>query len=663
MPSLNEQDAEQNRRYLEALSLGFPSARAAEAEIINLRAILNLPKGTEHFISDIHGEHEAFRHILNNASGVIREKIDLLFSSSLSERERADLATLIYYPRLKLRSLAAKGLVTDAFIRSTLLRLTEICRLVASKYTRSKVRKALPAEYAYIFEELFYESESETRRVYHENILSSVIAVGAAESMIEALASCIKRLIVDRLHVVGDIYDRGARPDIVLDDLLSHHRVDVQWGNHDALWLGAAFGSRACIAAALNNAFSYGNLDTLEIGYGISLRPLAVFASETYRKSDVTAFLPKGEDPSPYAADAPMLLAAMHKAIAVIAFKTEGEIIRRNPWFSMDDRLLLEQIDFEKKTVKIAGRDRPLRDCDFPTVDPSDPYRLSPSEVEVLEQLERAFSSSEKLRAHAAFLLDKGGIYLCCNGNLLFHGCVPMEEDGTLMRFPVDGALLSGKALFDAMERTVRLGCHAPEDSPERQKARDLLWFLWCGRHSPLYGREKMTTFERTLVDDPDPSLTEEKRNRYYTLYENEADCLRILAEFGLKGDRAHIVNGHIPVCLKKGESPVKAGGRLIVIDGGFCRAYQGKTGSAGYTLVYNSWGLRIIAHKPFSGVENAVENNEDIDSTADLFDESDHRILVSETDDGAGIRRRIEGLTMLLAAYRSGLLKRKERN
>ena len=662
MPARKTTEQENDRRILDALSLSFPSARAAEAEIINLRAILELPKGTEHFISDIHGEHEAFRHILNNASGVIREKIDFLFSSSLSEEERADLATLIYYPDRKLRSLAARGLVTDAFLRDTLLRMTKICRLVASKYTRSKVRKALPAEYAYIFEELLYESESETRLHYHEGILASVIAVGAAESMIGALASCIKRLTVDRLHIVGDVYDRGARPDVVLDDLMARPRTDVQWGNHDALWMGAAFGSRACIAAALNNAFSYGNLDTLEIGYGISLRPLAVFASETYRSCDVSAFLPKGDGASPYAADSPLLLAAMHKAIAVIAFKTEAEVIRRNPWLRMEDRILLEQIDFEKKTVRIAGRDRPLRDCDFPTVDPADPCRLSPAEEEVTERLVRAFRSSEKLRAHAAFLLERGGIYLCCNGNLLFHGCVPMEEDGSLMRFPVDGEMLAGKALFDALERKIRRGCFAPEDSPERREACDLFWFFWCGRHSPLFGRDKMATFERTLADDPsDPSLGEEKRNRYYTLYHNEADCLRILAEFGLTGKNAHIVNGHVPVCRKKGESPVKANGRLIVIDGGFCRAYQDKTGSAGYTLVYNSRGLRIIAHKPFSGIENAVEKDEDIDSTSELFDETDRRILVAETDEGAGIRRRIEELTMLLDAYRSGALKEKK--
>ncbi len=649
----------ENRLYLEALARQYPTVRTAAAEIINLRAILDLPKGTEHFLSDIHGEYEAFRHILNNASGAIREKVDMLFSNTLTSGERAELSTLIYYPAAKLK--AARESLNDPaeWYRLSLLRLLAVCRLVSSKYTRSKIRKSLPAEYAYILEELLATQDAgdQNRAAYYENILASVIDLGQAERFITALATTIKRLIVDRLHIVGDIFDRGARPDIVLDDLMAHHGVDIQWGNHDILWMGAASGSRTCIANALNNAFSYGNLDTIEVGYGISLRPLALFAAEVYGHKDVSCFMPKGVgDASPYAANSPRLVAGMHKAIAVILFKLEGCVIRRHPEFHMENRLLLDKIDYETGTVCIDGKHYPLRDRDFPTIDPADPYRLTPEEEQVMEQLKTAFRRSEKLQRHVDFLFSKGGLYKCCNQNLLFHGCIPMNEDGSLMDFEVDGQRLHGKALLDALERITRRGYYAPWNSAEQLRGKDYMWFLWCGRHSPLFGRSRICTFERLLLDAPE--TYEEPRNPYYNLYHDEEACLRILHEFGLHSPHSHIINGHIPVRRTKGESPIKAGGRLVVIDGGFCRAYQEKTGTAGYTLVYNSYGMRIIAHEPFGGVADAVAGNKDILSTAVVFDVMEQRIRVAATDDGDRIREQIGGLTMLLAAYQSGFLK-----
>ena len=649
----------ENRLYLEALALQYPTVRTAAAEIINLRAILDLPKGTEHFLSDIQGEYEAFRHILNNASGAVREKVDMLFGNTLSSQERAELSTLIYYPEAKLK--AARERIPDLteWYRLTLLRLLAVCRLVSSKYTRSKVRKALPKEYAYILEELLTGQETGgNRSAYYENILTSVIDLGQAERFIVALSATIKRLIVDRLHIVGDIFDRGARPDIVLDDLMAHHGVDIQWGNHDILWMGAASGSRTCIANALNNAFSYGNLDTIEVGYGISLRPLALFAAEVYGHGhDVSCFLPKGPGAdSPYAANSPRLVARMHKAIAVILFKLEGHIIRLNPSFHMEDRLLLDKIDYEAGTVTIDGKTYLLHDHDFPTIDPDDPYRLTPEEEQVMEQLKTAFRRSEKLQRHVDFLFSHGGLYKCCNQNLLFHGCIPMNEDGSLMDLEVEGKPLHGKALLDALERLTRRGYYAPWDSEEQRIGKNYMWFLWGGRHSPLFGRSRMCTFERLLLDAPETH--EEPRNPYYNLYHDEQACLRILREFGLSSPHSHIINGHIPVRRIKGESPIKAGGRLVVIDGGFCRAYQDRTGTAGYTLVYNSYGMRIIAHEPFVGVARAVEGNRDILSTTVVFDVMEKRIRVAETDDGARIGERINGLTMLLYAYQSGFLK-----
>lgn len=649
----------ENRLYLEALSKQYPTMSTAAAEIINLRANLDLPKGTEHFISDIHGEYEAFRHILNNASGSIREKLDILYDERLSPNELSELATLVYYPKPKLREAKDKYPDPSEYYRQVLKKLLPVCRLVASKYTRSKVRAALPPDYAYILEELMVDPHTAdgNRLAYHENILSSIIDLGQAENFIIDLTATIKTLIVDRLHIVGDIFDRGSRPDIVMDDLIAYHGVDIQWGNHDILWMGAATGSRTCIANALNNAFSYGNLDTIEVGYGINLRPLALFAAEVYKDKNIDCFMPKSDgDTAVYVTNSPQLVAKMHKAIAVMLFKLEGQIIRRNPNFKMDDRLILDKIDYAKGTVEIDGAVYTLKDCDFPTIDPCDPYRLTPEEEQVMEQLKDAFRHSEKLQRHVDFLFTNGGLYKCCNNNLLFHGCIPMNEDGSLMDLEIEGKQLHGKALLDAIERIIRRGYFAPWNSAEEKQGKDLMWFLWCGRHSPLFGRSHIRTFERQLISDP--AAHDEQRNHYYDLYRDESACLRILDEFGLHNPHSHIINGHIPVRRIKGESPIKANGRLIVIDGGFCRAYQDRTGTAGYTLVYNSYGMRIIAHEPFEGAQNAIAGNKDILSTTSVFDVAEKRIRVSETDDGEAIRKRIDGLTMLLSAYQSGFLK-----
>ncbi len=657
MKNLTEQEFNNNYLYLNALSKQYPSVRTVAAEIINLQAILNLPKGTEHFISDIHGEYQAFRHILNNASGTIKEKIDILFKDSMTDDERAELATLIYYPKLKLKEISGKCTDMLDFYHSTLTKLLSIVRLVSSKYTRSKVRKALIPEYAYILEELITDSQAfdTNRSQYHESILSTIIELGQAEDMIVVLASTIKRLAVDKLHIVGDIFDRGSRPDIVLDDLMSYHNVDIQWGNHDILWMGAACGSRTCIANALNNSISYGNLETIEVGYGINLRPLALFASETYRNVDVSCFRSKATSVSNRDFDSD-IIAKMHKAIAVILFKLEGHIIRLNPHFDMDDRLLLEHIDYNNGTICISGSQYTLRDNQFPTINPSDPYTLTAEEESVMEQLKSAFKHSEKLQRHVDFLFNNGGLYKCSNNNLLFHGCIPMNEDKTLMDFEMDGKTVHGKQLLDSIERVIRRGRHSAWNSEEQRCGKNLMWFMWCGKNSPLFGRTKMCTLERLLLSEPETHR--EPLNPYYDIYNDENACLRILEDFGLNNQHSHIINGHIPVRRIKGESPIKANGRLIVIDGGFCRSYQEKTGTAGYTLVYNSYGMRIIAHSPFAGINDAVSNNNDILSTTNVFDVLENRITVDKTDDGKDIQSKIDGLTMLLSAYRNGYLK-----
>ena len=645
-------------RYLRLLSKQYPTVQAACTEIINLQAILNLPKGTEHFISDIHGEYEAFLHILNSCSGVVKEKLDELFGASLTRAERDQLATLIYYPEEKLELVRRETKDEDLkeWYRITLNRLIEACRWVSSKYTRSKVRKALPKDYAYIIDELLHTHYDEIdKRDYYENIINTIIDIDQAPSFIEAVCSVIKRMAVDHLHIVGDIFDRGPRADVIMDSLLDYHSVDIQWGNHDILWMGAASGSRTLVATVLANSIHYNNLEVIETGYGISLRPLSIFANEVYKDCDTHRFAVKltGPDAEQYTEKDKLLSARMHKAITIILFKLEGQKIMRCPEFGMADRLLLDKIDYKNKCITIGDVTYPLEDCDFPTVDPADPYALTPEESQVIDQLTAGFRRSEKLQRHIRFLYSKGGLYKVFNGNLLFHGCIPMAEDGSFLSFAIGKKERAGKEFLDYAEKTARKAYYDKPGSPERQFGMDFLWWLWAGRNSPIFGRDRMTTFERRLIKDE--SAWTEPKNCYYTLYNDPAVCERILREFGLEGPHCHIINGHIPVKAKKGESPIKGGGRLIVIDGGFCKAYQPTSGIAGYTLIYNSHNIRIVSHQPFAGRRDAILHNHDIANDSLIFERMESRVKIAETDIGRKLQAQADDLRRLLEAYRSG--------
>ena len=643
-------------RYLKLLAQKYPTVQAASTEIINLQAILNLPKGTEHFISDIHGEYEAFLHILNSCSGVIKEKIDEVFASSISKAERDQLATLIYYPQEKLELVAQQETDLDEWYRITLHRLIEVCRLVSSKYTRSKVRKALPKDYAYIIDELLHTRYDEAdKKEYFENIITTILSIGRAPSFITALCQVIKRLAVDHMHIVGDLFDRGPRADIILDSLMDYHSVDIQWGNHDILWMGAASGSRTLVATVLSNSIHYNNLEVIETGYGISLRPLSIFANEVYQNCDTHRFAVKltGEDKEHISQKDQLLSARMHKAITVILFKLEGQKILRHPEYGMEDRLLLDKIDYANRCITIGGVTYPLEDCDFPTVDPADPYTLTEEENQVIDQLTASFRRSEKLQKHVRFLYSKGSMYLCYNGNLLFHGCIPMTADGKLMSFTIGGHERSGRDFLNYAEKAARKAYYDAPGSTERQLGMDFLWWLWAGRNSPIFGRDRMTTFERRLIKDE--SAWTEPKNSYYALYQDPAVCDMLLKEFGLEGAHCHIINGHIPVKAKKGESPIKGGGKLVVIDGGFCKAYQPTSGIAGYTLIFNSWCFRIVSHQPFAGQQDAIENNHDIANSSDVFERLGSRMRISQTDIGRTLQAQSDDLCLLLEAYRSG--------
>ena len=650
----------ENEKYLLELAKSYPSRSSVLSEIINLNAILNLPKGTEHFMSDIHGEYEAYLHIRRSASGAIRRKVDALFSKSITASERAELATLIYYPEEKLDGIKERTEDIKDWYAITLERLLSLCRYVGSKYTRTKINRCLErvaGGFEHVIDELLNNGNEEKNKIrYYDSIIETIIDTGAAEELIIAICSAIKGLVIDHLHIVGDIFDRGARADIILDELMKETSIDVQWGNHDVLWMGAAAGSRTCIATVLNNSITYKNLDVVEIGYGISLRPLALFANEQYAASDVSGYMPKGNTDGDFLKhDDDTLIARMHKAISVIQFKLEGQTILRKPSFKMDDRLLLERIDFDSKTVNIEGKEYPLRDTDFPTVDRSNPYALTEAEASVMHYIKNAFMRSEKLQRHVAFLFEKGEMYTILNKNLLFHGCIPLDKDGEFIKFECAGGL-SGRAFMDWCDRTARQGFFAKDGTKERQFGKDFLWFLWCGKNSPLCAREKITTFERLYVEDQ--STWVEPKNTYYTSWNDERIADKILAEFSLGGRGSHIVNGHIPIKSKKGEAPVKANGKLIVIDGGFCQAYQPTTGIGGYTLIYNAEGIRISAHEPFKGRANAIMNNVDIISDTVVFEPSAEKILVKDTDQGLEIQRRIDDLTLLGKAYESGRIK-----
>ncbi|HWP50193.1 MAG TPA: fructose-1,6-bisphosphatase [Clostridia bacterium] len=644
-----------NITFLRLLSKQFPNIQSVCTEIINLKAILDLPKGTEHFISDLHGEYEAVAHILNNASGVIRDKIDELYNDSSSEEERSKLATLIYYPHHKLELLKAEHQDDlDDWYHDTLVKLIDICRVVASKYTRSKVRKALPADFSYIIDELLHADHYEKNKEnYYGRIFATIVDVGRADAFIVALSSLIKRLAVDRLHIVGDIYDRGPGAEDIMQLLMQHHAVDIVWGNHDMLWMAAAAGNEACIANVLNVSLSYANVDTLENGYGISLRALTTFAEKTYGNS--MAFKPKVLEQDKIGLNDVELVAKLRKAAAIMQMKLEGQIIARHPEYDMDERMMLDKINYLEGTVAIAGTTYPLRDTDFPTINPESPYELTDEERQLMAALKDSFIRSDKLQAHMRFLFEHGSFYRCCNSNLLFHGCVPLNRDGSFERFEFDGKRLWGKRLFDFCEHKVREGYFGVRDTKEKRDGEDFMWWLWCGKNSPVFGRTRMTTFERMLVEDK--ASHEEPKNYYYHYMNDPKVINNIFEEFGLDPAEAHIINGHIPVKSKDGESPIKCGGKLLTIDGGFCKAYQKTTGIAGYTLIYNSYGLRLVSHGPFKGIGEAVQQNSDILSKADIFEVATRRRLVADTDIGEELRGQIETLTLLLGAYHSGAM------
>lgn len=644
--------------YLNLLSRQFPNIASASTEIINLSAILNLPKGTEHYISDIHGENESFNHVIRNASGVIRTKIEDLFGTSLMEDEKKSLATLIYYPEEKLEELERKEKRSKDWYRITLFRLIQVCRLVSTKYTRSKVRKALPPDFSYILEELIHENENRLNKYeYYNGIIDSIIELDRAKAFIAAISHLIQRLAVDRLHILGDIYDRGPGADIIMDTLMGYHSMDITWGNHDILWMGAAAGSDPCICNVVRIQARYDNLDTLEDSYGINMMPLARLALEYYSDSPLGKFMPKGDEVMEKSESEIKLIAQMHKAIAVLQFKIEGNLIKERPDYHMEERLLLDKIDFEKGTVLLGDKEYPMNDMFFPTIDPKDPYKLNEMEEWCMNKLRSSFTNSQRLDTHIRFMFSKGAMYLVHNGNLLFHGCMPMESDGSFTKVNIEGVSYEGMEAFKKFEQLARLAYFSNSEK-DRKEGRDIMWYLWCGEKSPLFGKTRMTTFERYFVDDKETHY--EEKNPYFTLREKEEVIRAIFDSFSLEYETAHIINGHVPVKVKKGESPVKANGKVFVIDGGFAKAYQKETGIAGYTLIYNSQGMHLASHEPFETKQIAIEDEKDILSTITIVEKTKSRQRVRETDIGIELESQINDLKELLYAYRHGLIKEK---
>lgn len=643
-------------KYLERLAELFPSIAAASTEIINLQAILNLPKGTEHFLSDIHGEYEAFAHVLKNGSGSVKRKIDDVFANTMSNRDKQTLATLIYYPREKMERIREEEPNMEDWYKIMLYRLIEVSKRAASKYTRSKVRKALPKDFAYVIEELITEKAGMTdKESYYSSIISTIIRIGRAEEFIVALCELIQRLIVDHLHIVGDIFDRGPGPHLIMDKLMEYHSLDIQWGNHDILWMGAAAGQKCCVANVIRICARYGNLDILEDGYGINLLPLATFAWKKYAKDPCECFRLKGMEPErPQETELNM---KMHKAISVIQFKVEGQVSKENPEFGFEKRNFLDKIDYDSGIITIDGKEYKMLDDYFPTIDPADPYALSPEEEEIMERLVSAFQNCEKLQKHMRFLLNKGSFYKIYNSNLLYHGCVPLDEKGELKQVEIYGERYKGRALYDVMDSYVRKGFFAVNPE-EKKKGRDLMWYIWQSENSPLFGKDKMATFERYFLSES--KLWKEEKNPYYTFWNNENVINHILEEFGLDLETSHIINGHVPVKTKKGENPVKCNGKVLIIDGGFSRAYQKETGIAGYTLIYNSYGLILVAHESFESTEAAIEKEQDIHSDSVVVKRVLSRKTVGDTDIGAELKARIADLEELLRAYRSGKISEK---
>ena len=640
--------------YLKLLSREYPNIRAAASDIINLQAICGLPKGTEYFFSDLHGEHEAFIYLLRSSSGIIREKIRETFGHIISEEDEVRLANLIYYPEKMINQIKQANEYTEDWQKTAVYRLVQICREVSSKYTRSKVRKKMPKEFSGVIDELLYvDNTDDNKTEYYSELINTLIDVRVADSFIVVICSLIRSLTIDNLHILGDIFDRGPRPDIILEELMHYHSVDIQWGNHDISWMGAATGNRACICNVLRMALGYNGFDVLEDGYGINLRPLSMFAERVYRDDPCTCFLPQILDKNIYDAVDPKLAAKMHKAIAVLQYKEEGQIIKRHPEYGMEERILLSAIRYDRGTVTIDGKEYPMRDMNFPTVDPADPLRLTDEEEELLHTLELSFRHNARLHEHVRFLYSNGSMYKCCNSNLLYHGCIPMTENREFDGLMVGGKMYRGKELMDFIDTQVKNAYFLPEDAPEKEACRDFMWYLWNGAKSPVFGKDKNRSFEHYFIEDPE--VMRETMNPYYQLSEEEETCDMILKEFGLPTKGSHIINGHMPVKIKSGETPIRAGGKLFIIDGGLSKAYQERTGIAGYTLIFNSHHLALAEHKPFDPERERTPK-------VYIVEKMQKRITVADTDEGKELAGRIEDLKELLKAYRSGLLKERVR-
>ena len=647
---MERKDEELEQKYLRLLATKFKNISETTREIINLQAILNLPKGTEHFLTDIHGEYELFQHILKNGSGTIREKINSIFKDELSNFEKKELASTIYYPEEKIEYMKKNRDNIDMWFKKIIYRMIEVCSVIASKYTSSKVRKAMSEDFAYVLQELIYERrELPNRKEYIENIIDTIISLGRAKEFIRSIANLIQRLMIDKLHIIGDIYDRGSSPHLVMDSLINHHNVDIQWGNHDILWIGAGLGNRACIANVVRICARYSNTHILEEAYGINLLPLAKFAMDIYGDDNCEKFIPKGEEKT-------LLMAQIHKAISIIQFKIEGDMAKRNPKFELLDRQFLDKIDFDRGVVVVEGKEYRLNDTNFPTINRENPYLLTDEEEEIIEKLEKFFINSERLQKHINFLFTNGGIYLKYNSNLLYHGCIPLNVEGELKEIDIFGTTLKGKAYLDKIEEIVREAYLFREKKIKNKLNNDFLWYLWCGKNSPLFGKNAMKTFERYFIDDKSSHI--ESKNPYYIYYNEEKVCRKILEEFGLNPNVSHIINGHVPVKTLKGESPIKANGKLYLIDGGFSKAYQKETGIAGYTLIYNSYGLKIVAHELFESIEKSVREGRDIISfTRVIEDVGINRIRVKDTDIGKELQAQVNDLKKLLKAYNQGLI------
>ena len=655
---MKEQFSEHDMHYLRLLATSFPTIAAASTEIINLEAILNLPKGTEHFLADLHGESAAFKHVIKNASGNIRRKVSELFAGDIRDKERRELCTLIYYPEEKLELIkAAESDDLDDWYHITIHRLVAVCRDVSSKYTRSKVRKSLPEEFAYIIEELLHErTDDNDKAAYVSVIVDTIISTGRADDFIIALCNVIQRLAIDQLHILGDIYDRGPGAHIILDTMKQYHSWDIQWGNHDILWMGAGAGNNACICNVLRLSLRYANLATVEDAYGINLVPLATFAMETYGDDPCEEFIPKLMAGSTMQEKYIRLTAQMHKAISIIQFKKEAQIFKRRPEWGMLDRCLLDHIDYERGVLVIDGKEYEMRSNNFPTIDPKNPCELTPEENLLMERLHHSFKASEKLQKHIKMLLSHGCMYTICNQNLLYHASVPLNEDGTLKEVELyKGKCYSGKDLMHHIGMMVRAAFESDTEKELRLYARDYFLYLWCGKDSPLFDKSKMATFERYFLTDK--TTFKEEKGYYFQLRDSEEVVDRILDAFGVKGEHRHIINGHVPVHASKGENPIKANGKLMVIDGGFSQAYHSTTGIAGYTLVYHSRGFQLVQHEPFTSTSEAIEKGTDIKSTTQLVELSAHRMLVADTDKGTELRSQIADLRQLLYAYRHGII------